>query len=159
MPGLVKIGMTKRSPSIRANELASQTGIPTNFNVEYAVRVKNSYSVEQRVHRKLNKYRVNKNREFFRVDVGIAKKVLDQESKKERVAKFRKRRGWFANIMYSLLISVISSVFLIEYIQIPFNFNQNIFYLVSFILTFWILSSDSKNKTYKTRYRHKDKKS
>jgi hypothetical protein len=91
MPGLVKIGMTKRNPNIRAKELASQTGIPTKFKVEHAVKVSDSLSVEQSIHKKLKKYRVNNNREFFEIDISKAIKEVDKESKKYMTGKFSKK--------------------------------------------------------------------
>ena len=64
----VKIGKTTNSPEERAAEL-STTGLPHSFVVAYAERVSDCDRVERLVHDKLGEYRVNPNREFFRVSV------------------------------------------------------------------------------------------
>ena len=46
MPGLVKIGYTMKDPTIRAEDLSKETGIPT-FVVVYKALVPKPYQVEQ----------------------------------------------------------------------------------------------------------------
>ncbi len=67
MPGILKIGYTDRNPEDRARELYT-TATPTPFVVEFAVKLLgNTFEIEQRVHNHLQKYRVDKRREFFRI--------------------------------------------------------------------------------------------
>ena len=68
MPGLVKIGMTTRSPEERAQELAS-TGVPMPFHVAAAWPVDDVRAAERGAHEALARYRVNDQREWFRVSV------------------------------------------------------------------------------------------
>jgi hypothetical protein len=70
MPGLLKVGMTMRSPLDRAKELFA-TGLPTPFKIEIAKRVLTPKQKEKTLHILLSKYtdRVSPNREFFRVSV------------------------------------------------------------------------------------------
>jgi len=75
MPGLVKIGMTTRSPEERAQELAS-TGVPMPFHVAAAWPVDDVRSAERDAHEALDRYRVNDQREWFRVSVPAAIKAL-----------------------------------------------------------------------------------
>lgn len=75
MPGLVKIGMTTRSPEERAQELAS-TGVPMPFHVAAAWPVDDVRSAERDAHEALARYRVNDQREWFRVSVPAAIKAL-----------------------------------------------------------------------------------
>ena len=69
MPGLIKIGLTKRDGlEARLNELYS-TGVPLPFTCEYACRVKDCKAVENALHTAFTKDRINPAREFFRTSV------------------------------------------------------------------------------------------
>ncbi|GMR19602.1 MAG: hypothetical protein BMS9Abin36_0197 [Gammaproteobacteria bacterium] len=61
----LKIGMTSRSPEIRAQEISKGTGIPAEFHVAYEICVPDCAIAEDIVHNRLDKYRLNDNREFF----------------------------------------------------------------------------------------------
>lgn len=79
MPGLVKIGMTTREDiDARLKELYS-TGVPVPFECQYACRVnKNDCAkIESALHTAFAPQRVNLNREFFRIQVGQAKAILE----------------------------------------------------------------------------------
>lgn len=68
MPGLVKIGKTSREEvEHRLKELYS-TGVPVPFECEYAAKVSNEAVVEKAFHTAFEPYRINPNREFFRID-------------------------------------------------------------------------------------------
>ena len=68
MPGLVKIGKTSRKEvQQRLVELYS-TGVPVPFECEYAARVSDEAVVERAFHTAFEPYRINPNREFFRID-------------------------------------------------------------------------------------------
>ena len=66
--GLVKVGMTTRSPEDRAKELFV-TGVPTPFKIEFAKKVSNPASKEATLHMLLEEYteRTSHRREFFSV--------------------------------------------------------------------------------------------
>ena len=68
MPGILKVGMTERTPDVRAKELFT-TGVPTPFIIEFAKKVKDVKTKEKKLHELLEEYtdRVGMNREFFRV--------------------------------------------------------------------------------------------
>lgn len=68
MPGLVKIGKTTTSPQQRMAELSS-TGVPTPFVLELSLEVDDCHASEYAAHVALEKYRVARNREFFRISV------------------------------------------------------------------------------------------
>lgn len=77
MPGLIKIGLTKRDElEARLNELYS-TGVPLPFTCEYACRVKDCKAVENALHTAFTKDRVNPAREFFRTSVEYVKPILE----------------------------------------------------------------------------------
>jgi len=78
MPGILKIGMTMRTPEDRAREL-STTGVPTLFKIEFAKRVSNPKQKELTLHRLLSQYteRINPKREFFRISVEEVKAFFD----------------------------------------------------------------------------------
>lgn len=72
MPGLVKIGCTKRSPEERKRELSRWTGIPLDFSVAYEIFSSDMKMLEKTIHKKLDSCRVNKNKEFFKCDIDFA---------------------------------------------------------------------------------------
>ena len=65
LPGLVKIGHTTDIKQ-RLSHLFN-TSVPTPFKCIYAKKVENYKEVERKLHKGLNKDRVNQNREFFRI--------------------------------------------------------------------------------------------
>lgn len=70
MEGIVKIGRTCKSGRSRAKELYAQggTAIPMPFKMEFEMWCADCAQVESRVHEELEFFRVNKSREFFRLD-------------------------------------------------------------------------------------------
>lgn len=62
--GLVKIGLTMRTPEERRREL-STTGVPLPFVVEFAKQVVNPTEKEKSLHLILEEKRINQDREFF----------------------------------------------------------------------------------------------
>lgn len=68
MPGIVKIGRTDRTPSERATELSSATGIPTPFTILWEEPTGNPEAAESEIHRLLDDKRLSSSREFFRID-------------------------------------------------------------------------------------------
>lgn len=79
MPGLVKIGMTTREDmDARMKELYS-TGVLVPFECQYACRVKKAdcAKIEKALHTAFSPQRINANREFFRIQVGQAKAILE----------------------------------------------------------------------------------
>lgn len=76
LPGLVKVGWTQRRASDRARELSAATGVPAAFQVVYEAPFENARAAELRVHSMLGRYRENQRREFFRVAVDDAVKVV-----------------------------------------------------------------------------------
>ena len=90
MPGLVKIGMTTRSPEERALELAS-TGVPMPFHVAAAWAVDDVRAAERDAHATLARYRVSDQREWFRLTVPEAMRALGRSTQaKPSLA----RRAW-----------------------------------------------------------------
>lgn len=77
-PHLLKIGQTSRSPSNRAREISTSTGVPSPFVVEYEISVENCDEIEKEVHWKLKTFRHADNREFFEITVPEAKRIIDQ---------------------------------------------------------------------------------
>ena len=70
MPGILKVGMTERTPEIRLNEANSSDTWrpPTPYKIEFAKKVCCPNQKEKTLHALLSKYteRINPNREFFR---------------------------------------------------------------------------------------------
>ncbi len=73
-----KIGMTTRGAEDRAWEIfVGATGVPEPFEVEYTIFSKDCSADEQAAHTSLSEYRVNKNREFFKIDLNRAISTIE----------------------------------------------------------------------------------
>ena len=76
MPDLVKIGKTGRNdPKVRMAELYS-TGVPVPFDCAIAVRVEDEHAIEKALHTAFLPYRINGQREFFKIDAEQATILL-----------------------------------------------------------------------------------
>lgn len=75
MPGLLKIGCTTRQVEDRLTELNAPTGVPSPFKVEAFAETSEPYDDEAKVHKRLEKYRLE-GREFFRISVTEAVAIL-----------------------------------------------------------------------------------
>lgn len=73
----MKIGFTERQAPERAAELYS-TGVPQPFRVVHSWSVENAVATEKEVHFALAKYRVNGNREFFRLSPDNALRLISR---------------------------------------------------------------------------------
>ena len=67
MPGLIKVGRTSRDVDLRAAELW-QTGVPTKFEIYASEKTCDCVQLEAFAHGDLRKHRLNKSREFFRIE-------------------------------------------------------------------------------------------
>lgn len=76
MPGCVKIGYTLDDVENRAKDISSATGVPQAFEVEFRCLTLNPDAVERIVHDALNSKRVSDTREFFKVDVDEAVRIV-----------------------------------------------------------------------------------
>jgi hypothetical protein len=77
MPNLLKIGFTTKEPDKRAEQVSRSTGVPLKFTVEYAVKCFNGQRLEVEIHKALNAYRINDDREFFQLSLEEAKRTID----------------------------------------------------------------------------------
>ena len=76
MPGLVKVGRSKHHPTERARELSQSTGIPTPFEVEAFWFCDDMIAFETAAHRRLAKFRLTANREFFSIELEVVLIIL-----------------------------------------------------------------------------------
>ncbi|WP_223543703.1 GIY-YIG nuclease family protein [Pseudomonas sp. BF-B-28] len=73
---VVKIGLTKREPDVRARELyVGSSGVPTPFEIATAYSVGDCKLAEKRVHKRFAAFRLNGRREFFRISPAVAASV------------------------------------------------------------------------------------
>ena len=79
MPGLVKIGMTTQKEIDQRMKELYTTGVPLPFECQFACKVKKSdcAKIEKALHTAFEPQRINANREFFRIQVGQAKAILE----------------------------------------------------------------------------------
>ena len=73
----LKIGKTTRIPEARAREIYS-TGVPGEYIVAYEEHVLDCHTAEELIHSRLAKFRINNQREFFRVPLKVAVKVMHE---------------------------------------------------------------------------------
>ena len=73
---LIKIGHTTRTSEARAKEITSATGVPWGFEVIYEESVLDSRAAERLVHNRLAAHRVNQKREFFKLPLKDAVRVV-----------------------------------------------------------------------------------
>jgi hypothetical protein len=87
MPNIVKIGYTNNDPHERVKEINRATGVPSDFNVEYALPCVNGYEVEQLVHEYLEDegLRVNTRKEFFQMEIDDAIVVIERIGKPYKI--------------------------------------------------------------------------
>jgi hypothetical protein len=79
---LVKIGCTKKGANIRAKELYT-TGVPEPFHVVYIEDVTDYRKVEKMIHKSLDNYRYNKQREFFKLPIQEAILKVQEVTQRE----------------------------------------------------------------------------
>lgn len=66
MPGIYKIGFTRSSPRLRAEQLSMPTGVPAEFEVEWYAECEDAALIEKELHQTFDSERVSANREFFK---------------------------------------------------------------------------------------------
>lgn len=77
LPNILKIGYTTRNPIERVKEINRSTGVVIPFGVRAAWNVPNPDKFEQKIHEKLNQYRVRADREFFQLDFNKAFSIIN----------------------------------------------------------------------------------
>lgn len=86
MDGIVKIGSTTQSSEKRAIQISKGTGVPVAYQVVYEEHVSDCRAVEQRLHQIFVAYRINPNREFFRIPLKEAIRALQQVASEFKVS-------------------------------------------------------------------------
>jgi len=82
MPGLIKIGFTDKTPQKRVESLNKASGVPMEFEIEWAFPCFSAIQLEKEVHIALDGYRLRKNREFFRINIEQAKETIRELGEK-----------------------------------------------------------------------------
>jgi hypothetical protein len=78
---IFKVGMTTRSSIDRAKELSSATGVPDKFLIVDEWKVNDCVLAEKIIHKALDQYRVNSNREFFKIKYAALVKITSDSLK------------------------------------------------------------------------------
>lgn len=82
MPSLYKVGMTtKNKVDARVAKLYT-TGVPQPFQVVHLVKTRKPMELEDAIHKRLERYRVRKNREFFHCSLWRIKRAISAEQGK-----------------------------------------------------------------------------
>jgi len=75
---IFKVGMTSKSVDVRIKQLNSETGLIGKFNLYAYFAVEDIVNAEKDCHEKLNRFRIQDNREFFEIEyIQILQKVRD----------------------------------------------------------------------------------
>ena len=72
-----KIGWTSRHPSHRISQL--NTGAPTPFIVDSVIVTPEGYKLEKQIHTQLKQYRMDTNREFFKISKDVLREIITNE--------------------------------------------------------------------------------
>ena len=78
LPNIFKIGYTSATPEERAQPISSATAVVLPYKVEYAFHCWNGEKLEHEIHKYLDSYRVNNQREFFQVEFDQAKSIIER---------------------------------------------------------------------------------
>jgi hypothetical protein len=82
-PGIYKIGYTSHEDvDQRVKQLSRSTSVATPFHLEWAFRCFNAERLEGEVHKKLQGYRISKDREFFAISLNEAKETVEDLGQK-----------------------------------------------------------------------------
>jgi hypothetical protein len=73
-----KVGLTRRDPETRSKELSASTSSPDYFLVVEEWFVKDCVLAEKLIHQKLDSYRVNPKREYFKARYSVIFSVIDE---------------------------------------------------------------------------------
>ena len=84
MPGLIKIGCSRAHPLERTRQLSASTSTPTPFVLAFHRRVRDPFGTEALIHQRLNEFRANESREFFRVSL---RKAIEEIERFEEVVE------------------------------------------------------------------------
>lgn len=74
---MFKVGLTRRKPEERANEISKGTGVPTKYLVVQDWRVIDCVLAETLIHKDLSAYRINDRREFFVAPYKIIRESIE----------------------------------------------------------------------------------
>lgn len=74
---IFKVGLTRRETETRAKELYS-TGVPDKYLVAEEFETVDCVLAEKLIHQKLEKYRLNDKREFFKAQYSTIRKIVNE---------------------------------------------------------------------------------
>lgn len=76
---IYKVGWTSGTAEERAKQISSATGVPNAFLVVEHWQHPDPEALEKNVHAMLDPYRVAENREFFKLEFSLLKRIIEQE--------------------------------------------------------------------------------
>lgn len=74
---IFKVGLTRRTPEERSNELSRSTSAPDHFHVMEEWDVKDCVLAEKLIHERLHEFRVNPKREYFKAPYKVIFRIID----------------------------------------------------------------------------------
>jgi hypothetical protein len=90
---IFKIGLTRRDPGRRADELGEATGVPLPFEVLAQWEVGDCGEAEANIHRKLASFRLSKRREFFRAPLPDIVSVIEKAANAQQPTSPAETKG------------------------------------------------------------------
>lgn len=73
---IFKIGLTRTSTNERARQLSATTSTPDKFLIAHEWFVEDCVLAEKIIHSKLDEYRINSSREYFKIDFGLVMTII-----------------------------------------------------------------------------------
>lgn len=101
-PGIYKVGCSKNIAK-RFQQIKSDTLILGNVELLYSKKFINYKTAEKEIHQKLKKYRVQENREFFKVNWKTIKTIIDSTQDKNIILNNLSKRNTTDSIFIWML--------------------------------------------------------
>ncbi len=89
-PGIYKIGCSRNIEN-RVKQIKGDSLILGQIKVVYQKEFQNFQRAEKLIHKSLNEYRIQQNREFFKVEFSKIKEIVDSLDQKEFISNISKK--------------------------------------------------------------------
>ena len=149
LPGIQKIGMTERNPQQRLKEANSNTWNHTSstFTIEFSKYVENVREAEKTIHCVLEKKRVKKGREFFKVDLKEVEELFDSINGEYNI----KYGESYEEFHYPFDVMNRFVIFNIRKLDTYFKIGQKIYFHTQYI-SYNSLSAENNDSVNNTNY-------
>lgn len=103
-PGIYKVGCSKNIEK-RFQQIKNDSIILGKVELLYCKKFANYKKAEKEIHKKLKKYRVQENREFFKVNWKIIKTIIDSTSDKTIPSESNSKLKNISDLMFNWMLN------------------------------------------------------